>query len=281
MENNINELKHISLPKKPDIKNEESYIRPLQSANVLFKFMNRLEFLKTALLKGAIIPRYYEEKIDYLNITAINKIAFPMICFCDIHLNRLGYHIGNYGQYGIGLSKKWGIEQGIQPIHYINPISNLRKDFSGLFNTAYNEVIDVSEKMSKYNNYLLHDLFYMKPISGEMLDKDGHLDKRNFHDEKEWRYIPDFSEANTDLPLVISQEFMNPKSYDTYSQGIIQCSELWLRFEPENIKHIIVNVAQERSELINFIIKKEIGSKEQQYILFSKKLVFEELEEDW
>lgn len=64
---------HIELEQKPETKEETSYIRPLQSANVLFKFMNRIEFLKDILLKKAILPRYYEEKIGYLEIEELEK----------------------------------------------------------------------------------------------------------------------------------------------------------------------------------------------------------------
>ena len=54
----------------------EKYIPSKQSANVLFKFMKKIEYLKEIISKKAIIPRYYEESIDYLNIESLNKIVF-------------------------------------------------------------------------------------------------------------------------------------------------------------------------------------------------------------
>ena len=162
------QIQHINLNQKPETKQEELYIRPLQSANVLFKFMNKIDYLKDILNKRAILPRYYEEKIDYLNIESLNKIAFPMSCFCDIHLNKLVPHMINYGSYGIGLSKEWGMMQGIQPIQYINQYSDFRKDFSQIFSKALESSKHGSE-FQDYNNYLLHNLFYMKPLVGEMI----------------------------------------------------------------------------------------------------------------
>lgn len=50
---------HIELEQRPETKEEPSYIRPLQSANVLFKFMDRIKFLKDILLKKAILPRFW------------------------------------------------------------------------------------------------------------------------------------------------------------------------------------------------------------------------------
>ena len=81
--------------------------------------------------------------------------------------------------------------------------------------------------------------------------------------------------------LYISQEFMNPKSYYTYSEAIRHCPDLWLKFEFEQIKHIIVSKENERRELIEFIIENNIGNKYEQYVLFSKIIVFDELKEDW
>lgn len=272
---------HLNLKQKPEVKKEKQYIKPLQSANVLFKFMPKIDYLKDILKKLAILPRYYEEDIQYLEIDGLDKIAFPMSCFCDIHLNKLKYHIDKYGSYGIGLSKEWGIKQGIQPIQYINVNSNLRKDFSAIFSNSIRKNFEVEGKLQEYNNYLLHDLFYMKPLEGEMLISNSKRERRNFHDEKEWRYIPDFRKSNTELPLVIKQTLMNPKSYNTHSQAIEQCPELWLKIKLENIKHLIISEEQERKELIDFIIENQIGDTTDQYILFSKIIVFNELEEDW
>ncbi|MGR6020507.1 abortive infection system antitoxin AbiGi family protein [Bacillus paranthracis] len=229
-----------------------------------------------------MLPRYYEEKIGYLEIEELEKIAFPMSCFCDIHLNKLVPHMVNYGSYGIGLSKEWGIRQGIQPIHYINKHSNLRKDFSIILSKAINDSPEKSDENNDYNNYLLHDLLYMKPLDGEMpTNNHREIAIRNFHDEKEWRYIPNIEQVETELPLIISQEQMNPKSYFTYSQAIAQCPDLWLNFEFEHIKHIIVSKESERSELIEFVVQNNIGETYEQYILFSKIIVFDELREDW
>ncbi|TYS51172.1 abortive infection system antitoxin AbiGi family protein [Bacillus infantis] len=273
----------INLEENPIINERYSYIPSKQSANVLFKFMGKLKYLKETLLNMAIIPRYYEEKIDYLEIDGIDKIAFPMSCFCDIHLNKLKPHMKNYGDYGIGLSKGWGIQEGIQPIHYINFNSKLKSDFSFALSTSLQSLSKKDrEEFEIYNNLILHNLFYMKPIQGKMIFSRNKYDSRNFHDEKEWRFIPDFSGVDTELPMVIEQEQMNPKSYDTYSLGIKSKPDLWLKFDINAIKHIIVNNQSDRKELIDFIIENKIGENDyERYLLFSKILVFNEIGEDW
>lgn len=263
------------------LQTNQAFIRPKQSANVLFKCMKKLDYLKFTLKSKAILPRYYEEKIDYLDIKEIDKIAFPMSCFCDIHLNKLIDHMGNYGDFAIGMNKEWGIRQGIQPIHYINEYSVLGKDFSSIFNHATHAADDQRKDFSAYNNYLLTDLLFMKPLEGEMITDKGY-EIRNFHDEREWRFIPNINEVDTELPLVIPQQQMNEKSYGAYSEAIQTRPELWLKFELSAIKYIIVTDKSSKMELINFLRDNNVAENEEEFFdLVSKIMVFNDLKEDW
>lgn len=276
-----NEGVSIQLLKKPKIKTvPKIHIPSIQSANVLFKFFTKIDYLKNAIKYKAIIPRYYEEMIDYIKLKNLEKIAFPMCCFCDIHLNKLVPHMNFYGPYGIGLNKSWGINHGIQPIQYINPSSSLMNDyrivFSKSFETSNEERVDVSD----YSNYLLTNLLFMKPLEGKMF-RNGRYENRNFHDEKEWRYVPDVNKIKTDLPLIIPQKHMNPKAYSAYSDGVMKCDDLWLKFEYSNVKYLIVKDSNTRLELIEFIQNQIELSNEERVVLISKILVFNELKGDW
>lgn len=265
------------------ITKETDFLIPKQSANVLFKFMSKLDYLKEILINKAIYPRYYEETIDYLEIKDLKKIAFPMSCFCDIHLNRLIYHMDNYGYYGVGIEKQWGIEQGIQPIHYINKNSELKNEYSKVMNGIFDISKEERSQHKVYHDYLLHKLLFMKPIQGSMKTNEDYKE-RNFHDEKEWRFIPSFKNVETELPLIIDQTQMNAKSYNIYSKGIKQNIELSIKLDLKYIKHIIVNTQDDRKELIKFILDNNIGKDEKDeetYILISKIMVFNELREDW
>ena len=108
---------------------------PKQSANTLFHFVKKLDYLITSIKNSALFPRYYPEDIDYLEV-GIKQVAYPMVCFCDINFHKLHDHIQFYGGYGIAFSKDWGLKRGIQPIQYINPKSSLRCDFGQAFNLA-------------------------------------------------------------------------------------------------------------------------------------------------
>lgn len=247
-----------------------------QSANVLFNFMPKMEFLKMILENSAIIPRYVEEKIDYLKLP-IHSIAFPMVCFCDIPLKRLVPHMKLYGSYGIGLEKIWGENLGVQPIQYVNEHSHIMQAFSTLFSRAFEKEESTHEE---YNDYLLTQLLYMKPLQGKMF-KNNEDKICKFHDEREWRFIPNLSECNTTLPLLIPQEEMNPIARDTYSLGMQSCEQAWLKFDYSDIRYIIVSNIQEREELINFIENRLKNPRIDKLILVSKILIYDELREDW
>ena len=145
-----------------------------------------------------MIPRFYEESIDYLKIGQ-SIVAYPMVCFCDINMHLLASHVDFYGKYGLVFSKEWGRRKGIQPIHYINPESPLCNDFSFAFKKAFEQ-----EEDSASSDYLLSHMVYMKPLSGKMHRGDSEVE-RVFTDEREWRYIP-ASISKTDIPCVIPED---------------------------------------------------------------------------
>ncbi|AKG37858.1 hypothetical protein VK70_19370 [Paenibacillus durus ATCC 35681] len=269
------------LEKPIDTQTQEVYLPPKQSANVLFNFMTKLDYLKTILKKSAMIPRYYEEDISYLNIDGLPKIAFPMKCFCDIHMNKLIPHMKFYGSYGIGIDKEWGILQGIQPLQYINKASYLAKDFSSIFSYA-RKLIEVGENNNyeNYNDYLLSSLLFMKPISGTMY-RNAKYETKNFHDEKEWRFIPDFRPVLTELPLLIPQEQLIPQTINLYSEGLSRNPDLWLKIEYDYIKYIIVENENDRDDLISFTMSDIEADNSEKLNLISKILVFDKLKEDW
>ena len=151
------------------------YVEPQQSANTLFKFMKKLEYLKLIIENGAIIPRYNIEIIDYLGLQIIDEIAFPMSCFCDINLTKLSLHAERYGYYGIGLKKEYLYKNiDIEPIHYVNSKSNEINDFREAFSIALKESEQSEQALA---NYLLTSLLYMKPILENITVKDLDLYK--------------------------------------------------------------------------------------------------------
>lgn len=131
-----------------------------QSANTLFHFMKKQEYLNSILLRRAIIPRYCIETIDYLNIRngtrLFNEVAILQKCFCDIPFHKLAdsfavngvgdvyeslskdeqadleknnTHFAYYGEYAVAFSKSWGEKSIFSRFTISTKIRNMQKIF--------------------------------------------------------------------------------------------------------------------------------------------------------
>ena len=296
-----------------------------QSANTLFHFVTKREYLESILLRRAIIPRYCVETVDYLNINSggreFKEVAILQKCFCDIQIHKLAEtfsvkgvgesfdsldenekhavennntHFAYYGEFAIAFSKRWGEQNNLQPVHYINRDSQFAKDFISLFAQILNKE-DVPED---YSQDIINRLAYIKPLRGIMRRTITRKDSqrvvvelyKNFHDECEWRYIPNTSALEG---LKLESIIANPNIIDkcdliNNSLENESYRELWLTFSYDDIRYIIVPDAQARIELIKTIMdlsddcfenKEEINL--QKNVLISKILVLEEIGKDW
>ena len=250
-------------------KQTTEYQPTIQSANTLFHFVESSKYLFSIIEKMAVIPRYCVEDIDYLDI-GMDKVAYPMLCFCDINLHKIQEHMDFYGQYGIAFSKQWGISKGIQPIQYINPDSILRHDFTEAFQASMN---DTAENAAQ--NYLQSHMYYLKPIQGTM-QRDGKSVPKNFTDECEWRFIPDVSKEN--LPQAIAQAEIFSRL--RLNKTLAICEDCWLKFEADDIKYIILQTHDEFEQVVAMIAEKELSSRAKTWLI-SKIFVWSEVRGDF
>ena len=254
-----------------------SFPTPKQSANALFNFMRQRKFLEKILYNKAIFPRYVEEIIDYLELPNLTSIAFPMTCFCDINLSRIEWHAKKYGTYGIAFHKIWGIENHIQPIQYITKGSILEHDFR----TAFMESVYYRSKSTTRDNrtdYLLSHLAFMKQLIGK--NTSFSTNQYYFHDEREWRYIPNLSNIDTELPSFLVGKTNNATSRKYHSDGMKLCNEAWLKFDWKDIKYIVTPNRQAKENILDYIRHNIIASEKEKYTLVSKVIRLDELKED-
>lgn len=300
-----------------------------QSANTLFNFMKEPQYLDDILIKKAIIPRYCLEDVAYLHITnngiPFNEILVLQKCFCDIpfhklteklHLKGIGEnfqtlspqeqdfvsqnntHPDFYGQYGIAFPKSWSEKNNLQPIHYLNESSQYTLDFSNLLQQIMlpNDLPDICSED------IISRLAYIKPLRGKMTrrikcqdDKIREIDfLKNFHDEKEWRYVPDpqsLSETHKDA-IIANPNYIkiSTKPNSDFNKELTKpsCSKLWLKYDYEDIRYLIVPNFKARQNLINTILAlpsenfpADSDISMQKYILISKILVLNEIRKDW
>ena len=273
---------------EPSVQFEEDYV---QSANSLFHFMKEAKYLKDALNRHALVPRYCVETVDYLGIQSggksYGKIAVLQKCFCDIPFHQLGEifplalvdennsklskedraslrknntHFALYGEYGLAFSKTWGEHNHLQPVHYVNSDSSYTENFSKYFEHILSEK-DLPDPVSQD---VIERLSFVKPLRGIMerkLIRNDRSDisiqlRKNFHDEHEWRYVPaPETLASLNMECIIA----NPQVI-ALSNGISDEIEnekyksLWLNFSYNDIRYIIVPDNEARIDVISAIM---------------------------
>lgn len=248
--------------------------------DTLFTFTTELKWMIHSLRMKMISPRYCEEDLRYLNINGLKRIAFPMKCFCDINLHKLGVHMACYGYYGLAFSKDWGMARKVQPIQYINQDSELRKDFTAAFRSILRENNSRESKSHIIlKNFLLHELMYYKPYQGTFVQRTTKKKcKKCFSDECEWRFIPNVSVL--EMPQIITEDSLVGRVLNVFSDSLDGKPEVSLSFEYEDLKYIIVETSHDFYELSN-----EIGNwnlnEDEKYTLLSKIIVWENSEGDF
>lgn len=261
---------------QPNIEEDNYTHTPSQiQADTLFTFTSHLEYLIPIITNKMISPRYCTEDITYLNIPNLKRIAFPMKCFCDINLHKLEIHLEWYGYYGLAFSKEWGMKKGIQPIQYINPSSELCKDFSIAFSSALqSDPEKETEAEQNMKNFLLHELMYYKPYEGMMKKRTtGIEEKKCFTDECEWRFVPDVTAAQYEQAYY-NETILNAGSLMDISNSMSGNRDISLCFEYQDVKYIIVKSISDHEKLVTEIDGLDI-EKSVKYQLISKIIIWD------
>ncbi len=102
------------------------------SSSSLFHFTSGdLSTLKSILNSGFRVNRYKE--IHPLDSMTSLHVHVPMVCFCDIPLTLVKKHTeiycynGGEKVYALGMTKEWSIENGLNPLIYLNQESHLAR----------------------------------------------------------------------------------------------------------------------------------------------------------
>lgn len=244
-------------------------------ADTLFTFTSQIDYLITTIKNGMISPRYCAEDLRYLKIKGIKKMAFPMNCFCDINMHKLDDHLSWYGYYGLAFSKEWGMSKRIQPIQYINPDSELSKDFSQSFSVALKiDPAKQTEAQRNMKSFLLHQLMYYKPYSGMFENRNTKKRQHKcFTDECEWRYIPDVTRSGF-RQVYYDQNIIDAGGLVDMSNAMSGVAEISLGFDYSDVKYIIVRDNADFLKLTTAITELRIDDAAE-HDLISKIIVWE------
>lgn len=233
------------------------------STNSIIHYTNSLDNLIGILQEGFKI-KYCSERLN-LGKSRYSSAAHPMISFCDIPLSASIQHFEAYGKYGIGLSKKWAFEIGINPVLYIDENSLFAENLYELIKERRNEKTNLTLKQKKE---ILHIKSYAKNYSGSFTRKNKIYKNYKFYDEREWRIVPDNNNIlGAALFSISSKAYKSNK--EKYNSRI---SSIRLEFDAKDISYIIVERTDEIPDIIK-IVRDCFGKRctsEQLDILFSK-----------
>ena len=207
------------------------------SSNTLFHFTSKYETLCSILKSQGFWPRYC---IEYGWGKERNfNLAVAQCCFCDIPLSLIQDHTKTYGEYGLGMSKNWGIEHNLSPLHYY------------VNNSPVLETINKLRKLANQNKERagIDYLSFIKQYKGFTYRKDelGFMIRKNnivFYNEREWRFVPKIDGTYACKIIERKDDFdINKESEVT--------KEFMCRFSAKDIKYIILKKEDERITLLN------------------------------
>jgi hypothetical protein len=247
---------------------------PVISSNTLFHFTGSRETLNK-ILASNFEPKY---SLENVSIAKSYRFAVPMVSFCDLPLSQIKNHLHTYGYYGIGMSKKWGIQNGLNPVLYTVANSLLLADIRNAF---LHTTTKIPKSGRKYDHFLqIFDILrYLKPYQGSFTR--GRKTRRNvfFYDEKEWRYVPDVNDRK--LPLFLNEKDFSDERKRQHANNKARLSPL--RFNIDDIRYIIIKHDSEILQTIKDIetIKGHKYTLEQVKMLSSKIITCENIQRDF
>lgn len=220
------------------------------SANTLIHFTDTKDKLKKILEENFRIY-FCKEFVTLGEIEA--KYVAPMVSFCDIPLSEIKNHITKYGNYGIGLTKEWGMAKRLNPVLYLSQTSMLSESIRK--SLAHFCDVDDTDDFSMEQKDLFDVARYIKNYEGVLLRKGIADSKYRFSDEREWRYVPPNTEK-CDM-LVDYSHYSDPQNKSVCDEKLL---DLRLDFGPNDIKYIIIKNDDEIGEFIDHL-KRAKGNK--------------------
>jgi hypothetical protein len=254
----------------------------------LFHICKELSTIKNILSDKAFIPSFAREFVNVNNIET-PYYWVPMVSFCDFKVSELNLHLQKYGKFGIGVSKDWGIQKGLNPVLYLSQgcplfgdvrqaIIEIDKVHNSLAETPHdNEAVTIYRSLSENLQTILKIYCYTKNYQG-VLDRNEKLTENfRFADDREWRYVPDIDfqlyGCNIQSPTQQQKKDKKARLNETYIN-----KDNFLYFEYSDIKFILVTSESESVDLIKFIENEISLENEIKLLLISKILIVEHLE---
>jgi hypothetical protein len=270
------------------------------SANTLFHFTN-IKGLKGILSSKGFYCQYSDEHFENI-LPPRNPYRFsyiPMTSFCDLTIMQLSndsVHRESFGEFGIGLTKDWGIRNRVSPLMYVHKSSQQTRRLHQLIKEIKNlkvkiqgkrSVIPVKANSKKIELFKERTLDIIDTLEQEMIDSfkfikpykgNWHKGKRvksklTYYNEREWRYCPLLNEY-----AVLSSGIKgNKKEKNRINKKL---KDDLLTFDPSDVKFIIIRNNKNINEVAEVIEKMNVDDFEKN-LLITKIITFEKIHEDF
>lgn len=186
-------------------------------------------------IKG-IISEGFKVKFCVENIITRGELklsgAFPLVSFCDIPLSDAKKHLDSYGYYGIGLKKTWAINNGLNPVLYIDRASDIGAIIRKI---GIKGVKESGELDNDFINDFVKICSYIKNYDGPLIRASKTEESYRFYDEREWRYVPSKDLVGDERNAIVVESYLKEKEkYNDFA------SKIKLEFAFNEITYLIV-----------------------------------------
>lgn len=252
------------------------------SANTLFHFTNSRNLEKILLSQG-LFAQYSDEHFEgiFPDKSIFRFDYIPMISFCDLTIMQLtgdSKHRENFGEYGIGLTKKWGIKNKVSPVTYVHEKSPSVNQLYQLFKVLSEFPSDnnIVPGLRSIKRELVDSIKYFKSYEGRWHKGDTIADTLPnliYYNEREWRYCPFLN----DYQVLSAIKTYNKKKKEKLNEEL---KSKPVKFENDDVKFIVIKDKNEKNDFVNVIRKMKINRKQQDELI-TNIISFEEIREDY
>lgn len=205
---------------------------------MIIHFTNDFNVIKLILTSQSFKLSYCGEYFSDKEGKIISNSAHPMVSFSDYDDSELNKKHITYGRYGVALSKKWAIANGLSPVNYVEKNSPVAEGLVSLLKARQKNTIPVSLRLS---------IIQLKCFTKHVYGFNSYFDDPNFYfkSENEWRFVPSLKQI--DRNRISENHSTYIKNKDKYNKRL---EKYPLRFAIDDIVFIYVTSELERDEII-------------------------------
>ena len=182
-----------------------------------------------------------------------------MISLCDLPLSEFASNNWTYGDFAIGLSRDWGIRNGVNPVCYCHKNSFFLNRLLGCFEM---------QPQLKVVNRILNCCAYLKYVQGPLTTSNKKYKNYRFYDEREVRIV-------FDSQIEGGKFMLNKEEYELYKKDHgNSLINKFLDFGVADIMYIVTNSTKNLHEARKILSRNnEIGH----IVFLTKKQILEDV----